>query len=197
MAANKLKLGKVPTICLKHLTEAQKKAYIIADNRLALNAGWDEDMLKVELEELNDLEFDISLLGFEDKEIESLLSEPTEGLTDEDAVPDLPEEPTTKLGDLWILGEHRLLCGDSTSIDAVDKLMDGNKADMVFTDPPYGMFLDTAMSERKTKKDNWVSKPKKYDKVIGDHEDFKPELITSILDIDAKEVFIWGADYFA
>jgi len=139
MAANKLKLGKVPTICLKHLTEAQKKAYIIADNRLALNAGWDEDMLKVELEELNDLEFDISLLGFEDKEIESLLSEPTEGLTDEDAVPDLPEEPTTKLGDLWILGEHRLLCGDSTSIDAVDKLMDGNKADMVFTDPPYNV----------------------------------------------------------
>lgn len=89
MAANKLKLDKVPTICLKHLTEAQKKAYIIADNRLALNAGWDEDMLKVELEELNDLEFDISLLGFEDNEIESLLSESTEGLTDEDAVPDL------------------------------------------------------------------------------------------------------------
>ena len=139
MAANKLKLSKVPTICLAHLTEAQKKAYIIADNRLALNAGWDEDMLKVELEELNDLEFDISLLGFEDKEIESLLSDPTEGLTDEDAVPDLPEEPTTKLGDLWILGEHRLLCGDSTSIDAVDKLMDGNKADMVFTDPPYNV----------------------------------------------------------
>ena len=139
MAASKLKLSKVPTICLKHLTEAQKKAYIIADNRLALNAGWDEDMLKVELEELNDLEFDISLLGFEDKEIESLLSEPTEGLTDEDAVPDLPEEPTTKLGDLWILGDHRLLCGDSTSIDAVDKLMDGNKADMVFTDPPYNV----------------------------------------------------------
>ena len=89
--------------------------------------------------ELNDLECDISLLGLEDKEIESLLSEPTEGLTDEDAVPDLPEEPTTKLGDLWILGEHRLLCGDSTSIDAVDKLMDGLKADMVFTDPPYNI----------------------------------------------------------
>jgi DNA modification methylase len=139
MAANKLKLSKVPTICLDHLTEAQKKAYIIADNRLALNAGWDEDMLKVELEELNDLEFDISLLGFEDKEIESLLSEPTEGLTDEDAVPDLPEEPTTKLGDLWILGEHRLLCGDSTSIDDVDKLMDGQLADMLLTDPPYNV----------------------------------------------------------
>ena len=147
MAANKLKLSKVPTICLDHLTEAQKKAYIIADNRLALNAGWDEDMLKVELEELNDLEFDISLLGFEDNEIESLLSEPTEGLTDEDAVPDLPEEPTTKLGDLWILGEHRLLCGDSTSIDDVDKLMDGNKADMVFTDPPYGVEYEGIMND--------------------------------------------------
>lgn len=139
MAANKLKLKKIPTISLNYLTEAQKKAYIIADNRLALNAGWDEDMLKVELEELNDLEFDISLLGFEDKEIEEMLSAPVDGLTDEDAVPELPEEPTTKLGDLWLLGEHRLLCGDSTSIDAVDKLMGGQLADMVFTDPPYNV----------------------------------------------------------
>jgi ParB-like chromosome segregation protein Spo0J len=170
MAANKLKLDKVPTICLKHLTEAQKKAYIIADNRLALNAGWDEDMLKVELEELNDLEFDISLLGFEDNEIESLLSEPTEGLTDEDAVPDLPEEPTTKLGDLWILGEHRLLCGDSTSIDDVDKLMDGNKADMVFTDPPYNIDYQGLRDKR--------------EKIINDkmHEnDFEDFLIQSLM----------------
>ena len=121
MAANKLKLKKIPTISLNYLTEAQKKAYIIADNRLALNAGWDEDMLKVELEELNDLEFDISLLGFEDKEIEEMLSAPVDGLTDEDAVPELPEEPTTKLGDLWLLDKHRLFCGDATNIDAVDK----------------------------------------------------------------------------
>ena len=138
MAANKLKLDKVPTICLKHLTEAQKKAYIIADNRLALNAGWDEDMLKVELEELNDLEFDISLLGFEDNEIESLLSEPTEGLTDEDAVPDLPEEPTTKLGDLWILGRHRLICGDATNLNDWDSLKIENGS-VVFTSPPYNL----------------------------------------------------------
>ena len=137
MAANKLDLKEVPTIRLDYLTEAQKRAYVIADNRLALNADWDYEMLKVELKELDDLEFDVNLLGFEDKEINDLLAEPTEGLVDEDAVPDLPEEPTTKLGDLWILGEHRLLCGDSTSIDAVDKLMDGNKADMVFTSPPY------------------------------------------------------------
>jgi len=179
MAANKLKLDKVPTICLKHLTEAQKKAYIIADNRLALNAGWDEDMLKVELEELNDLEFDISLLGFEDNEIESLLSEPTEGLTDEDAVPDLPEEPTTKLGDLWILGEHRLLCGDSTSIDAVDKLMDGNKADMVFTDPPYGV---SYQSNRRTKSE-------KLDVLTNDDRLLD---ITPIIEVFSTGwVFIW------
>jgi DNA modification methylase len=177
MAANKIKLDKVPTICLKHLTEAQKKAYIIADNRLALNAGWDEDMLKVELEELNDLEFDISLLGFEDNEIESLLSEPTEGLTDEDAVPDLPEEPTTKLGDLWILGEHRLLCGDSTSIDAVDKLMDGNKADMVFTDPPYNIDYQGVKDKR--------------EKIINDkmHEnDFEDFLIQSLMGCEVMYV---------
>ena len=139
MAANKLKLKKIPTISLNYLTEAQKKAYIIADNRLALNAGWDEDMLKVELEELNDLEFDISLLGFEDKEIEEMLSAPVDGLTDEDAVPELPEEPTTKLGDLWLLDKHRLFCGDATNIDAVDKLMGGQLADMVFTDPPWNV----------------------------------------------------------
>ena len=179
MAANKLKLSKVPTICLDHLTEAQKKAYIIADNRLALNAGWDEDMLKVELEELNDLEFDISLLGFEDNEIESLLSEPTEGLTDEDAVPDLPEEPTTKLGDLWILGEHRLLCGDSTSIDAVDKLMDGNKADMVFTDPPYGVSYQS----------NMRTKSEKFDVLTNDDQLLD---ITPIIEVFSTGwVFIW------
>ena len=139
MAANKLDLKEVPTIRLDYLTEAQKRAYVIADNRLALNADWDYEMLKVELKELDDLEFDVNLLGFEDKEIDDLLAEPTEGLVDEDEVPDLPDEPVTKLGDLWQLGNHRLLCGDSTSIDAVDALMDGHLADMVFTDPPYNV----------------------------------------------------------
>ena len=138
-AAQKLNLKTVPTICLDYLTEAQKKAYVIADNRLALNAGWDFDMLKVELNDLNDLDFDVSLLGFDDKEINDILADPTEGLVDEDSTPDLVEDPITVEGDIWLLGNHRLMCGDSTSIDAVDKLMDGNKADMVFTDPPYGI----------------------------------------------------------
>lgn len=138
-AAQKLNLKTVPTICLDYLTEAQKKAYVIADNRLALNAGWDFDMLKVELNDLNDLEFDVSLLGFDDKEINDILADPTEGLVDEDSTPDLVEDPITVEGDIWLLGNHRLMCGDSTSIDAVDKLMDGNKADMLFTDPPYNV----------------------------------------------------------
>ena len=194
IAANKLKLGKVPTICLKHLTEAQKKAYIIADNRLALNAGWDEDMLKVELEELNDLEFDISLLGFEDKEIESLLSEPTEGLTDEDAVPDLPEEPTTKLGDLWILGDHRLLCGDSTSIDAVDKLMDGNKADMVFTDPPYGINEKGDRSKRKGK--NSLSDGVKYNDFNDDTIQYAIDAYNLCEGLNIPRQVWWGANYY-
>jgi DNA modification methylase len=141
MAAQKLGLDKVPTIDCSDMTESQKKAYIIADNKLAMNAGWDTAMLSIEMKDLEDEGFDLTLTGFDDKELDALLNviEGTDGLTDEDAVPDVPEEPKTKLGDIYILGNHRLMCGDSTSIDAVDNLMDGQKADMVFTDPPYGM----------------------------------------------------------
>ena len=138
LAARILGMDKVPTIELKDMTETQKKAYVIADNRIALNSGWDTSMLSLELQDLKD-DIDLSLLGFDPDELDALLNpiEETEGLTDEDAVPDVPEEPTTKLGDIYQLGNHRLMCGDSTSIDAVDKLMDGQKADLVFTDPPY------------------------------------------------------------
>ena len=139
MAAQKLGLDEVPTITLKGLTEAQRKAYVIADNQLAMNADWDLDALKVEVERLTELDFDIDLLGFDEDMLAGLMEEePAEGLTDEDDVPELEDDPVTVEGDVWILGNHRLMCGDSTSIDAVDKLMDGNKADMVFTDPPYG-----------------------------------------------------------
>ena len=138
-AARKLGNTEVPVIELTGLSEAQKRAYILADNKLALNAGWDIDLLAEELKELKDLNFDLELTGFSDKELADFLAEEVEGLTDEDAVPDVPEEPKTKLGDIYQLGNHRLMCGDSTSIDAVDKLMDGQKADMVFTDPPYNV----------------------------------------------------------
>lgn len=139
MAANKLGLNEVPCIVLKGLTEAQKKAYVIADNQLALNSGWDLDMLKLEVESLQEMDFDIDLLGFDDDFLDGLLPvEDIEGLTDEDEVPEPPETPVSVLGDIWQLGNHRLMCGDSTSINDVEKLMDGHKADMVFTDPPYG-----------------------------------------------------------
>ena len=140
MAAQRLGMKEVPCLRLAHLTDAQKKAYVIADNKLALNAGWDDDMLAIELKELNEADFDLSLTGFDDEELAGLLAEAVEeGLTDEDNVPEAPEVPITVEGDVWVLGKHRLMCGDSTSIDAVDKLMNGSKADVLFTDPPYGI----------------------------------------------------------
>lgn len=138
MAAQKLNETEVPTIQLYGLSETQKKAYIIADNKLALNAGWNDELLKLELAGLKDAGYDLSLTGFNADEL--IAFEPIkEGLVDEDEVPEVPEEPKTKLGDIYKLGNHRLMCGDSTSIDAVEKLMDGHKADMIFTDPPYGV----------------------------------------------------------
>ena len=141
MAARKLGLTEVPTILLDHLSETQRKAYILADNRIAINSAWDNEMLSLELMDIKDA-VSLAMLGFNVDELDALLNptELTEGLTDEDAVPDVPNEPTTKLGDIYQLGNHRLMCGDSTSIDAVDKLMPDNQvANMCFTDPPYLM----------------------------------------------------------
>lgn len=137
MAARKLGLAEVPVMVAECWTDAQKKAYVLADNQLALNAGWDAELLSTELKGLDELGFDLDLIGFGD--LDTLLAEKTEGLTDPDEVPDAPVNPVTVLGDVWLLGKHRVMCGDSTSIDAVEKLMDGGRADMVFTDPPYGM----------------------------------------------------------
>jgi site-specific DNA-methyltransferase (adenine-specific) len=140
MAARKLGLNEVPAIKLGHLTENQKKAYIIADNRLALNAGWDTEMLTLEIKDLQSEDFDLSLMGFDEEELAKLLEpDVVDGLTDPDAVPDVPDEPKTKPGDVYQLGNHRLMCGDSTSVDAVEKLMDKNLADQLITDPPYNV----------------------------------------------------------
>jgi DNA modification methylase len=140
MAARKLALVEVPVIVLDHLSKSQQRALVIADNQLALNAGWNMDMLKAEIEDLQLDDFDLNILGFDDKFLDGLLEpEPTAGLTDEDAVPEVPETPKTVLGDVWVLGNHRLMCGDSTSIDDGEKLMNGLLADLVFTDPPYNV----------------------------------------------------------
>lgn len=143
MAAKSMKLESVPCIRLDHLTEAQKKAYVIADNKLALNAGWNDQMLGLELADLQGLGFDLELTGFNQDELASLMApEPTDGLIDEDEVPSIPEQPKSQRGDVWLLGEHRLMCGDSTQADDLAKLMDGDKADLVWTDPPYNVAVD-------------------------------------------------------
>lgn len=143
MAAQKLHLTEVPTVCLSHLSDTQVKAYILADNKLALNAGWDNDMLKVELEDLKDSDFDLNLTGFSDDELKDILVEdPTEVQEDNfDGEP--PEVAKSQLGDIWTMGEHRLMCGDSTSENDVKCLMQGDLASLVFTDPPYGMKKET------------------------------------------------------
>lgn len=180
MAAKKLKLTEVPTITLEGLTEAQKKAYVIADNKLALNAGWDTEALTAELRRLQELEFDLDLIGFDSDELAQLLEpEQVEGLTDEDDVPDVPETPVTVEGDIWVLGNHRLMCGDSTSIDAVDKLMDGARADMVFTDPPYGVAYQS----------NMRAKTQKFDVLKND--DVILDIAPVIEAISTGWVFVW------
>jgi DNA modification methylase len=139
IAALELGFKQLPVISAEHLTEDEKAAYVIADNQLPMNAGWDEGMLKVEISRLDDNDFDLSVLGFEDDFLNGLLAVEKDFLKDPDEVPEPPKKPTTVLGDIWKLGDHRLMCGDSTSIDAVDELMDGAKADMVFTDPPWNV----------------------------------------------------------
>ena len=141
MAAQKLNISEVPCITLKGLTEAQKKAYIIADNQLPLNAGWDLDKLKLEVETLKELDFDVELLGFDDDFLNGLLpDEQEEGLTDEDSLPDLDKiDPISVRGDVWQLGHNRVMCGDSTMIDDIEKLTQGEKAQLLHADPPYGM----------------------------------------------------------
>jgi len=137
----KLQLTEVPIIVLDHLSDSQKRAYILADNQLAINAGWDYELLRLELEALQDEDFNLDLIGFEDAELERLLAaqEAAEGLTDEDAVPELPQTPASAAGDLWILGNHKLLVGDTTDLADVVKLMAGEASDLVFSDPPYNV----------------------------------------------------------
>ena len=144
LAARKLKLKEVPALEVSGLSEAQKRAYILADNKLALNAGWDSDLLKVELSELQTGGFDIDLIGFNADELAKLLADPTEGLTDPDEVPEPPVNPVTVLGDTWVLGKHRLRCGDSTVATDVEALLAGVNPHLMVTDPPYGVEYDPA-----------------------------------------------------
>ena len=185
-ALKKLKWKEVECVRKTGLTEEQKKKYRILDNKTNELAEWDFDLLE---EEIDGLDFDGFDFGFEFNSGED------DAEIIEDEVPEVNEEiePTVKLGDIWQLGRHRLMCGDSTDKTTVERLMDGKKADMVFTDPPYGMNLDTDYSGMQGN----GRKGKKYDKVIGDNEDFSPLLITSIFEnFDCEEIFLWGVDYY-
>ena len=190
MAARKIGLMEVPCIRLGHLTETQRKAYIIADNRLALNAGWDNELLTIELNELLADNFALDILGFDVDELKNLLDpvKPTEGLTDEDEVPEVPEEPKTKLGDIYQLGRHRLMCGDSTSIDAVEKLMP-ETANMIFTDPPYLMDFTGGIHADGSKSFNAKHGAIKNDKMSEQEGNDFLDAINSIIKIKVDGAF--------
>jgi site-specific DNA-methyltransferase (adenine-specific) len=201
MAAKRLGLKEVPVMVARGWSDAKKRAYVLADNKLALNAGWDDAMLAIELKELGDLGFDLDLTGFSLDEINALTPLEVEpGLTDEDAVPEAPEEPVTRLGDVWILGQHRLMCGDSTSIDAVEKLMDGQKADMWLTDPPYNVdmtakneMLEKAGKARKDKASFGIANDSMSDEKF--REFLRDSCVTADMALKPGAVFyIWHAD---
>src|ERR1019366_8228387 len=170
LAARKLGMTEVPVIVIEGLTENQRRALVLADNKLALNAGWDEEALLLEIEALRDAHYDLNILGFEDDELARLLEsqDANGGLTNEDAVPELQEVPISLLGDLWRLGDHRVLCGDATAPAEVERLMAGDAVDLVFTDPPYNVDYEGYTEDRL--------------KIMGDRmtpEQFKQFLLTT------------------
>lgn len=189
LAAQRLKMDEVPTIQIGGLSEAQRRALVLADNKLAMNAGWDIDLLKVELSDLNEQGFDIALTGFSVDEISKLLAPAgTEGLTDPDETPEVPVDPVSKLGDVWVCGSHRVMCGSSLEQTAVDKLCAGQAVDMLLTDPPYNVAYTGKTKEALTIKNDSM-----------DDESFRGFLRDAFVSADtvmkAGAVFyIWHAD---
>ncbi|MGZ8164089.1 MAG: DNA methyltransferase [Methylobacter sp.] len=222
LAAKSLGITEVPAIDLSHLTPAQKKAYIIADNKLALESGWDDDMLALELADLQLDGFDMGLMGFSIGELSSLfdgLDENKTGLTDQDALPEPPIIPVSKPGYVWLLGKHRLMCGDSTSTNAIDKLMNGQLADIVITDPPYGVsIVNTAVKNEvggggavkfgkvggngnvgtlRKNGTHCIYKSKNYREIIGDETiETARAFYAACVDIGFKDFIIFGGNYF-
>ena len=189
LAARKLNQTEVPVIELAHMTESQKKAYVIADNQLAMNAGWDTSMLTLELSDLKEAGFSLDILGFDPKELDNLLEpEQVDGLTDEDAVPDVPEEPKTRLGDIYILGNHRLMCGDSCSVTDMEKLVNGRQVDMWLTDPPYNVAYEGKTKDALTIKNDSMNDE-------GFRQFLRDAYVTADTVMKAGAVFyIWHAD---
>ena len=168
MAAQRLGIAEVPCMVADGWSEGQKRAYIIADNKLALNAGWDDEMLAVEFAELGEMGFDLGLTGFGEMELASLLADKTEGLTDPDAVPDAPEIPVTVEGDVWLLGRHRIICGSSTEADTVEKVLNGVEPHLMVTDPPYGVEYDADWRNGVKRADGSIVQARAVGKVLND-----------------------------
>jgi ParB-like chromosome segregation protein Spo0J len=196
MAAQELGLKTVPVVVLDHLSERQRKAYILADNQLALNAGWDTDLLREELQDLAEQDFDLSLIGFSDDELADLLPEieelPPED-ADADAVPEPPADPVSKPGDVWLLGKHRVMCGDSSDPLSIDTLLQNKMPNAVITDPPYGIGID---GQKESKSKNPKHNRKAHDFRGWDSERPDEGIFNYIAGLQCPAV-IWGGNYFA
>jgi len=189
LAARKLGMTEVPVIVLDHLSETQRRALVISDNQLALNAGWDADMLRIELDALREDDFNLDLLGFSDDELVELLQDPESdaaGNTDEDAVPETPENAVTVPGDIWLLGEHRLLCGDATVLTDVEKVLAGGLADMVFTDPPYNVNYGATVKGKLPRKNRKIAN----DNLGADFEQFLRDACAGMLAVTKGAIYV-------
>lgn len=197
MAARKLGLADVPCIRLAHLSDAQKRAYIIADNKLALNAGWDDKMLALEFADLQALDFDLALTGFADDDIAELLAEldaTPEGETEADAVPEVQAAVISQTGDVWLLGKHRIMCGDSTVADHVQKLLGGSMPHLMVTDPPYGVEYDADWRNNALRADGTPIAGHAVGKVLNDDRaDWREAWAL----FPGEVAYVWHADAFS
>jgi len=189
LAAQRLGIEEVPAMVANGWTEAQKRAYVLADNQLALNAGWDSDLLSVELSDLNEMDFDLDLLGFDGDFLAGMLEQQTDGETDPDDAPEPPADPISKPGDVWVLGRHRLMCGDSTSADDVATLLGDVKPHLMVTDPPYGVEYDPSWRAKAGKNKN----KGKMGKVLNDDRvDWREAWVLFPGDV----AYVWHASLF-
>ena len=186
LAARKLGLHEAPVIVLAHLTPTQRRALMIADNQIALNAGWNEEMLSAELASLKEEAFDLELLGFNDADLDRFLATPLEEVQSADEAPEPPTEPISRLGDIWICGQHRVLCGDATVLSDVEKLLAGELADMAFTDPPYNVNYANSAKDKLRGKD----RPILNDALGGDFGAFLYDACVNLLTVTKGAVYV-------
>jgi DNA modification methylase len=194
LAARKLGIPDVPVMVATGWTEAQKRAYVLADNQLALNAGWNNDLLKVELGDLKLEGFNLDLVGFSMDELNKLLADKTVGLTDPDDVPDEPAQPVSELGDVWLLGKHRIVCGDATDADVVAKCLNGIAPHLMVTDPPYGVEYDADWRNKAMRSDGTAIAGRATGKVANDDRADWSEAWSLF---PGEVAYVWHAGLFA